>query len=238
MASKAPPAPRSVRRWLTDWVKSIVWALAIWLVLSTFVFRAFRITSGSMENTLLVNDWLFVTKALYGAEIPFTGRHLPAFREPRRGEIVVFKSVEADFDVVKRLVGTTGDTLAMRHGHLLRNGVELVEPYVVHDDSTRSEVPAERDRMRRWQIRHLVGDTTGYNPDVQDWGPLVVPPDSFFMMGDNRDNSLDSRYWGLVPRGNIRGKPMFIYYSYDTTSWRSLPALTAIRWSHLFTQPR
>jgi signal peptidase I len=191
-----------------------------------------------MENTLLVDDWLFVTKALYGAEVPFTGRHLPAFREPRRGEIVVFKSVEGNFDVVKRLVGVRGDTLAMRHGRLIRNGVELVEPYVVHDDSTRSEQPAERDRMRRWQIRHLVGDTTGYRPDVQDWGPLVVPPDSFFMMGDNRDNSLDSRYWGLVPRGNIRGKPMFIYYSYDGTSWRSLPALTAIRWNHLFSQPR
>jgi len=238
MASETPAAKHGVVRWLTDWAKSIAWALAIWLVLSTFVFRAFRITSGSMENTLLVNDWLFVTKALYGAEIPFTGRHLPAFREPRRGEIVVFKSVEGSFDVVKRLVGVTGDTLAMRHGHLIRNGVELVEPYVVHDDSTRSEGPAERERMRRWQSRHLVGDTTGYRPDVQDWGPLVVPPDSFFMMGDNRDNSLDSRYWGLVPRGNIRGKPMLIYYSFDATSWRSLPALTAVRWSHLFTQPR
>jgi len=76
MAPKTPPAPGGVKRWLTDWAKSIAWALAIWLVLSTFVFRAFRITSGSMENTLLVDDWLFVTKALYGAEVPFTGRHL------------------------------------------------------------------------------------------------------------------------------------------------------------------
>ena len=238
MATETSPKKRGLARWLMDWAKSIGAALAIWLVLSTFIFRAFRITSGSMENTLLVNDWLFVTKMLYGAEIPFTGAHLPALREPRRGEIIVFKSVEGDFDVVKRLVGVPGDTLAMRHGHLMRNGVPQIEPYVVHDDSTRGEQPAERERMRRWQVRHLVADTTGYQPDVQDWGPLLVPRDAFFMMGDNRDNSLDSRYWGLVPRANIRGKPMFIYYSYDGASWRSLPALTAIRWTHLFSQPR
>ena len=238
MATKTPQARRGLARWLTDWAKSIAWALAIWLVLSTFVFRAFRITSGSMENTLLVDDWLFVTKALYGAEIPFTGRHTPALREPRRGEIVVFKSVEGNFDVVKRLVGVPGDTLAMRHGRLVRNGALQVEPYVVRQDSTRSETVEERDRMRRWQVHHLVGDTAGYRPDVQDWGPLVVPADSFFMMGDNRDNSLDSRYWGLVPRGNVRGKPMFVYYSYDGSSWRALPALTAIRWNHLFSRPQ
>ncbi len=232
-------ARRRIGRWVWGWTKSLAAALAIWLVLRAFVVEAFRIPSASMQNTLLVGDFLFVTKALYGAEVPFTRAHLPAMREPRRGDIVVFRSVEGDFSVVKRLLGVPGDTLAMRHGRLYRNGVALVEPYVVHADSTRSETPVARLRMRRWQLAHLVGrDTAQYAPDVQDWGPLVVPPDSLFVMGDNRDNSLDSRYWGFLPRGNLRGRPLFIYYSYDPTSWRVLPPLSAIRWSRLFRAPR
>ncbi len=224
--------------WLKDWIKSIAVALVIWLFLKTFLIQAFRIPSGSMENTLLVGDWLFVNKAIYGAQIPFTHAHLPAVREPRRGEIVVFRSVQGDWDVVKRLMGQPGDTLAMRNGHLIRNGHELNEPYVLRVDSLRTEDETQRGLMRAWQIRHLAGDTTGYHPDVQDWGPLVVPPDSFFMMGDSRDNSEDSRYFGPVPRGNISGTPLFIYYSYDPSSWKALPFITAIRWSRLLHVPR
>lgn len=237
-ADEKPKPKQPFKTWAWGWIKSIAVAVAIWLTLRTFLIEAFRIPSGSMENTLLVGDFLFVTKALYGSEVPFTRIRVPAIREPRVGEVVVFHSVEGPFNVVKRLLGMPGDTMAMEHGHLVRNGVRLVEPYAIHTDSTRSESPEERRRMRTWQLRHYVGtDPAGYQPDVQDWGPLVVPRDSFMVFGDNRDNSVDSRYWGPVPRRNFRGKPLFIYYSYDASSWRSLPFLTAIRWKRLLNTP-
>jgi signal peptidase I len=92
--------------------------------------------------------------------------------------------------------------------------------------------------MREWQLPHLVKrDPASYKPDLQDWGPIVVPADSFFMMGDNRDSSYDGRYWGFLPRKNVRGRPLLVYYSYDASSWRALPALTAIRWNRIFTTP-
>lgn len=225
--------------WLWDWCKSIAIAVLIWLVLRTFVIESFHIPSGSMENTLLVGDFLFVTKAVYGAEVPLVHSHLPAIREPRRGDIVVFRSILDGSTIVKRLVGLSGDTLAMRAGHLFRNGLALAEPYVLHVDNSRSETPSERARMRAWQIPHLAPgqDAAAYWPDVQDWGPIVLPSDSVFVMGDNRDNSLDSRYWGPLPRLNIQGQPLLIYFSYDPDSWRVLPFLTAIRWSRLLARP-
>ena len=226
-------------RSLWEWSRSIIVALAVWMVLRTFVVEAFRIPSGSMENTLLVGDFLFVTKALYGAELPLTDVRLPALREPRRGDVVVFKSVEGDFAVVKRLLGVPGDTLAMVRGGLFRNGQELEEPYAIHADIGRSEDALARARMGAWQLPHLVAPPSSpYLPDLQDWGPIVVPPDSLFVMGDNRDNSLDSRYWGFLPRANLRGTPLVVYFSYDPTTWRPLPFITAVRWRRLFTRPR
>jgi len=228
-----------LRRQLAEWGKSLLAAVVIWLVLRTFVVESFRIDSGSMQNTLLVDDFLFVSKALYGAEVPLIHRHLPAIREPRHGDIVVFKSVETDTIVVKRLVGLPGDTLAMVHGHVLRDGRPLAEPYVVHDDSLRSESPAVRARMRAWQQPHLAAAPgRPYEPDLQDWGPIVVPPDSLFVMGDNRDESYDSRYWGFLPRRNLRGSPFLIYYSFAPDSWHALPWLTAPRLARIFRRPR
>jgi signal peptidase I len=224
---------------IREWGRSILIALAIWMVVRTFVVEAFRIPSGSMENTLLVGDFLFVTKALYGAELPLTHTRFPGIREPRRGELVVFKSVEGDFAVVKRLIGVPGDTVAMSHGVLFRNGQRLDEPYARNTDSGSSASPAERARMRALQLPHLASPPgSPYSPDVHDWGPLVVPGESLFVMGDNRDNSLDSRYWGFVPRANLKGKPLIVYYSYEPDTWLPLPFLTAIRWRRLFTQPR
>ena len=136
---------------LWDWTKSVGATVLIFLVLRTFVMEGFHIPSGSMERTLLVGDWLFVNKALYGAEVPFIGARLPAIREPALGEIVVFDSKEDDNKVVKRLVGMPGDTLEMRAGHLYRNGAAVPEPYAIHIDTTRSAGPF-REQMREWLL--------------------------------------------------------------------------------------
>lgn len=227
-------------RWLLEWVKSIGVALVVWFFLRTFVLEAFRIPSGSMENTLLVGDFLFVNKFLYGAEVPVVHARLPAVREPRRDEILVFDSVEDEgLKVVKRLIGVPGDTLAMEGGTLIRNGHRIDEPFAVHASPANLAEPEQRERMRLWQARHLAGRTAdGYAPDLQNWGPIVVPADSFFMMGDNRDSSYDGRYWGFLPRKNVRGTPMFIYYSFNKNSWRPLPFLSDIRWGRIFSVPR
>lgn len=239
-AEKAAPVQhRSFGAWLLDWAKSIAIALVVWMVLRTFLIEAFRIPSGSMENTLLVGDFLFVNKALYGAEVPFTGRRLPAVREPKRGDILVFDSVEEEgMKVVKRLIGMPGDTLSMTEGDLYRNGVKVDEPYAIRSDPNKSEEPMQRAKMRQWQVKHLVGrDPATYQPDLHDWGPIVVPPDSFFMMGDNRDSSYDGRYWGFLPRLNVRGRPLIVYFSYDKSSYKPAPFLSAIRWGRLLTTP-
>ena len=236
----AEPEKAPFGRALWEWTKSILVALVVWFFLRTFLIEAFRIPSGSMENTLLVGDFLFVNKLVYGAEVPLVHVRLPAVREPQRNDVVVFDSVEDEgLKVVKRLIGMPGDTLEMESGELIRNGERVAEPYVIHLDPTKSEAPELRARMRQWQVRHLVRrDPDTYRPDLQDWGPIVVPPDSFFMMGDNRDNSYDGRYWGFLPRENVRGTPLIVYYSYDANSWRPLPFFTAIRWGRIFDRPR
>lgn len=226
--------------WLWEWAKSIVFALVVWLFLRTFLIEAFRIPSGSMENTLLIGDFLFVNKLLYGAEVPLIHKRLPAIREPRRDDVVVFDSVEEEgLKVVKRLVGMPGDTLAMEGGALIRNGVTVDEPWARHTRPTESADAFYRAKMRDWQTSYLVGrDTAGYHPDLQDWGPIVVPAGHFFMMGDNRDDSYDGRYWGFLPRENVRGRPLIIYFSFDPSDWRPMPFFTAIRWNRIFSLPR
>jgi signal peptidase I len=240
MATRTAEHSRSFVTWIWDWTKSIVIALLVWFFLRTFLVEAFRIPSGSMEKTLLIGDFLFVNKALYGAEVPLIHTRLPAVRQPKRDDILVFDSVEEEgLKVVKRLIGMPGDTLSMENGELFRNGQRVNEPYAVHSDPTRSEDPVNRARMREWQLPHLVHrDPAHYQPDLQEWGPIVVPPDSFFMMGDNRDSSYDGRYWGFLPRKNVRGRPLVVYFSYDPSSWRALPFLTAVRWGRLFSSPR
>jgi signal peptidase I len=230
---------RNFVTWVWEWTKSIVVALIVWFFLRTFLVEAFRIPSGSMENTLLIGDFLFVNKALYGAEVPIIKARLPAVREPERNEILVFDSVEEQgLKVVKRLIGMPGDTLYMEDGQLYRNGTLVDEPYAVHSDPARSEDPTQRAKMRDWQLPHLVQrDSASYQPDLHDWGPIVVPSDSFFMMGDNRDSSYDGRYWGFLPRQNVRGRPLVVYFSYDPNSWRSIPFLTAVRWGRIFSAP-
>ena len=232
MTGKRKSSTHSAR----EWVKSIVIALVIWFFLRALLVEAFRIPSGSMENTLLIGDFLFVNKALYGAEIPIVHKRLPAIREPGHADIVIFESpVEPGVNVVKRLVGMPGDTLSMENNTLHVNGQPLEEPYVILTDPMSDP---EDPRMRAWQVRYLVGrDRRGYRPSLKNWGPIVVPPDSFFVMGDNRDNSFDSRYWGFLGRDRISGRPLMIYYSFDRNGVLPLPFLTNIRWSRIFSRP-
>jgi len=228
----------AVARWLWGWARTFATALFVWFLLSTFLLQAFRITSGSMERTVLIDDFLFVNKLLYGAEVPLAGRRLPSIREPRHDEVVVIKSPIEELLLLKRIVGLPGDTIAMSNGRLVSNGEVIVEPYVIlHADAPRID-SATREQMRAWQTAHLLSPAPSpYNPDIRTWGPLVVPPGSLFAMGDNRDDSFDSRFYGFIPRENLRGSPLFIYYSFDPTSWHALPFLSAIRWDRLLTRP-
>lgn len=226
-------------RVLVDWVKSISIALVAWFLLRTFLIEAFRIPSGSMQNTLQIGDFLFVNKFLYGAEVPLLKSKLPAVREPERGDIIVFDSIEEDLKVVKRLIGIAGDTLEMRSGVVYRNGQRLEEPYAVNSEPEKSEDQLMRSRMRSWQVQHFAGPVPmGYEPDLHDWGPVVVPHDSLFVMGDNRDGSYDGRYWGFLPRVNVVGTPVLVYFSYDVQSLKSMAFLTEVRWHRLFSTPR
>lgn len=219
-----------------EWTKSIAAALVIWFFLRSLLVEAFRIPSGSMENTLLIGDFLFVNKALYGAEVPVVHTRLPAFRAPHRLDVVVFDSVEEPgVNVVKRIIGMPGDTVSMEDNVVYINGKPLDEPYAIKTEPTSDP---EHPQMRAWQVRYLVRrDARSYRPTLKNWGPLLVPPDSFMVMGDNRDNSYDSRYWGFLGRDRVRGRPLFIYYSYDKNGMLPLPFVTAIRWARIFSHP-
>jgi signal peptidase I len=221
--------------WFFEWVRVFPAAVALFLVLRAVLVEAYKIPSGSMESTLLVGDFLLVNKLVYGATIPLANVRLPAVREPRRGDVVVFEwPSDPTKNFVKRLVALPGDTVSMQQGVLLLNGLEQDERYVVHTDP--GVDPFAEDF--RWQRGHLVRTAAAqepprYRPSRNNWGPLVVPERHYFVLGDNRDNSLDSRYWGFVPDSLVRGTPMLVYYSYAPDSASAAPWLTNIRWRRL-----
>ena len=183
---------RSVVR---EYVEAALWALVITLVLRAFVIQAFRIPSESMKDTLLVGDFLFVNKFEYGAKIPFTHIRLPGLRQPKRGDVIVFQfPQDPSKDFIKRCVATGGETLEVHDKQVSVNGTALNEPYAVHSD------PGIRPA----------------GSDYRDnYGPFTVPPGQFFMMGDNRDNSNDSRYWGTLEMDLVKGRALFLYWSWD-----------------------
>jgi signal peptidase I len=204
-----PGNPRSQTR---DYIEAIAWAVVITLVLRTFVIQAFRIPSASMEDTLLVGDFLFVNKLEYGPKVPFTHVRLPGLRRPERGDVIVFQWPEdPSKDFIKRCVATGGQTLEVKHKEVFVDGAKLTEPYAKHD--SRVEEPA--------------GYTTRDN-----FAPPTVAPGELFMMGDNRDNSNDSRFWGTVPMDYVKGRALFIYFSTAGEHWWD--GLFHIRFSRLF----
>lgn len=215
-----------------EWAKSVQLAIILFLLVRAFLVEAFKIPSGSMEGTLLVGDFLLVNKLVYGAEVPLLEKRLPAVRAPGLGDVVVFKWPEdLEKHFVKRLVGLPGDTLEMRAGVLWRNGQEQLEPFALRSLPMRESSSDEF----RWQRDYLTADAgaRGYNPTRNDWGPLFVPSANYFVLGDNRDNSLDSRYWGFVPDSLMRGSPLFVYYSYEPDSAQTFDWLRRVRWQRL-----
>lgn len=224
-------AERTASRAIWEWTKSLAMGFILFLILRTFIIQTFTITSGSMENTLLVGDFLVLSKSAYGATIPGTEVTLPGYTEPSRGDIVVFRGHHEPIDLVKRLIGMPGDTLAMRDGTLLLNGVPQEEPYVVHTDP---EGDGPHPWMV-WQTDHLLPDAniSEYRPTRDNWGPLIVPTNGYFVMGDNRDQSLDSRYWGFVDPAALKGKAVFLYFSYDREAFGPLPFVNHVRWSRI-----
>ncbi len=199
------------------------WAVTILLLLfgTTTLVQAFVIPTGSMEDTLLIGDHLLVDKLTY-APAGSISRFILPYQEPKHGDIIVFRFPgDITNTFVKRVIGVPGDHLRMVRRDLYRNGVKLNEPYVYHKKDDYDEY---RD--------NFPGDPTPYMPstplaaelqrrmlsDNVKNGEIVVPPHSYFAMGDNRDNSLDSRYWGFVPRENIIGKPILIYWSYQAST--------------------
>jgi signal peptidase I len=236
---KTPPPPsrpepqpeRSVRRAVWEWTKSLAMGFVLFLVLRTFLIQTFTITSGSMENTLLVGDFLVLSKSAYGATVPGTDLRLPGYSEPKRGDVVVFRGHHEPIDLVKRLIGLPGDTLAMSDGILTINGQPANEPYVRHTDTDGDN----HHPWMAWQSDFLVDsvDVMRYRPTRDNWGPIIVPRDRYFVMGDNRDESLDSRYWGFVDPRALKGRAVVLYFSYNRDAMGALPILNHIRWGRI-----
>lgn len=176
-----------------EWMESLVIALIIALFIRTFVIQAFKIPSGSMIPTFSVGDRIFVNKYVYGAKIPFTDFYLPAVKQPRRGDIIVFMAPEdKKKDFVKRLIAVGGETVEIREGKIYINGKAVNGP-----DSVRS-------------VYYLNSDPNG--PYGLAGHPVTVPKDSYYVLGDNSAHSRDSRYWGFVPKKNVLGKVVFIHW--------------------------
>lgn len=218
-------------------LRTVAWSIALFLVLRTFLIQTFFITSGSMQDTMLVGDFLVVNKAAIGSTVPFTGIRIPGYSQRRHGEILIFDPPHSDsLKLVKRLVGLPGDTLEMRDRVLYRNGARVDEPYVRHLD-----VPDGGSPDMAWQRAYLLPEAASgpaYVPTRDNWGPLLVPEDRYFFLGDNREESYDGRYFGFVAGDELEGRASFIYFSYDRDSYKAFPALTAARWGRIFDRYR
>ena len=217
----APPAEPAARERALAEVRGWLWVILAFLFIQGTVVQARVIPSESMVKTLLIGDHVLVSRLGYDAEVPFTGLHVSLWRNPERQQVIVFHApLPGHPDLVKRVIGLPGDRLEIRSGAVWVNGKALTEPYLPDTPDT-------------WENR----------------GPIEVPADSYFVMGDNRNNSYDSRYWGFVSRSEIVGTPLFIYLSVDAPGDTWMPGharerLSAygtallhpnrIRWSRLF----
>ena len=217
---------------LGEWLRVILIWGGLFFLIRFFVLQTFVIISGSMEDTLLLGDFLVVNRAAIGSPVPGTSLRIPGYSSPERLDILVFDPPhEENMMLVKRLIGMPGDTLEMRDKVLYINGSVAEEPYVRHVETSRDH----SDIRMMWQAPYLVNgdDPASYRPTRDNWGPIVIPPDNYLMLGDNRDESQDSRYWGLLEGWRLEGRAMFIHYSYERGTMTPFPWLRRIRWDRI-----
>jgi signal peptidase I len=216
---------------LREYFESIVIAVILALFIRTFVVQAFKIPTGSMENNLLIGDHLLVNKFIFGPSASSLERAVLPLGTIHRGDVIVFKyPEEPERDFIKRVIGLPGDRLELRQKKVYVNGNALDEPYVHF-----LEPPGGQDAS---------SEIT--SADVREnYGPVTVPANEYFVMGDNRDNSQDSRYWGFLPRDYIKGKALIIYWSYesDREDYEETGAADTVRgigsvFAHFFTRTR
>jgi signal peptidase I len=202
-AAALAPAPQPFRKSTArEYFESIVIAVILALFIRTFVVQAFKIPTGSMENNLLIGDHLLVNKFVFGpAGSPLERALLPE-RQIRRGDILVFKYPEdRERDFIKRVIGLPGETLEVKEKRVYINGKRIDEPYVHFLEPPQG--PAAFSEITSYDLR-------------ERYGPITIPAGKYFVMGDNRDNSQDSRYWGLLPREDVKGRAVMIYWSYES----------------------
>ena len=209
---KAPAKP-----WYREWAEALIVAVVLAMIIRTFLFQAFKIPSGSMLDTLQIGDHLLVNKFIYGTHIPFVDERFFALRQPERGDVIVFEFPEDEGksyfqrrDFIKRVVGVPGDVIEVKDKRVFVNGQRFLLEQEVHKDSqTVPAVAGPRDFA----------------------GPVKVPEDSYFVMGDNRDYSYDSRFWGFVHMSKIKGLAFIKYWSWDAQE--TMPRWNRIgRWIH------
>ena len=212
-ASEAQPTTKDrVWREVVSWF----WVIVAFMLIEGTLVQARVIPSGSMENTVLVGDHLIVSRIGYDAGIPFTNIHMPLWRNPKRQQIIVFRAPlddQGNPDFIKRCIGTPGDHLKIVAGQVYINDVPLQEPYVLHAAGY-ADLAVENFPARFSEL--ALNDRPEWATELREHtvnGELVIPPGQYFMMGDNRDNSNDSRFWGFVPRDDVIGTPVIIYMS-------------------------
>lgn len=199
-------APAKKKSLVREYAESILIAVILALIIRAFVVQAFKIPSGSMEDTLQVGDHLLVNKFIYGPTIPFTDTRLFKIRDPRQGDVIVFEYPEdPSKDFIKRVIGVPGDVVQGINKKVYINGRLYANPHEVHK---------ERDLIPKEQ-----------NPR-DSFGPITVPEDCYFVMGDNRDRSYDSRFWGFVKKEKIKGLAFIKYWSWDGEKWQ-------VRWGSI-----
>jgi len=222
-ATAAGAAPAYRKSTLREYFESICVAVILALFVRTFVVQAFKIPTGSMENNLLIGDHLLVNKFVFAPTLTGAERTLLPIDPVRRGDIIVFKYPEQpDRDFIKRVIGLPGETIELRNKKVHINGTPLEEPYV-HFIFPPEDGPSGAPGLPDFDV-------------TRSYGPVTVPERHYFMMGDNRDNSQDSRYWGFMPEEYVKGKALFVYFSFGESAGGLSGLLGNVRWNRILHQ--